>query len=132
MARRVVVRLAIVLVGLAAVLGGIFAWKYGAGTQAHGPGAGSQVATEIAGTVAAIRFRSGSRADAGALLVELDDSVDQVELAELKAALELAEQDFARAETLIAEGTIPRSRYDEAKGERDRARERSAGSRSAS
>jgi len=155
MARRVVVRLAIVLVGLVAVLGGIFAWKYGAGTQAQGPGAGPQVATvaaaevsverwrreldavgsvspvngvdvttEIAGTVAAIRFRSGSRADAGELLVELDDSVDQAELAELKAALELAEQDFARAETLIAEGTIPRSRYDEAKAELDRARAR--------
>ncbi len=85
---------------------------------------GIDISPEIAGIVAAIRFRSGSRAGADELLVELDDSVDQAELAELKAALQLAKQDFARTEALLADGTAPPSRYDEAKAELDRARAR--------
>ncbi|OGT21005.1 MAG: efflux transporter periplasmic adaptor subunit [Gammaproteobacteria bacterium RBG_16_57_12] len=125
-------RLAIMIVVLLLIFGGIFGWKAYTGRQmaaqfkAPPPPAtvasaevqaevwqsslqavGSLVATqdidvttEVAGQVSAIPLRSGEYVKAGELLLELDDSVDQAELAGLQAEFKLAELNFARMDRL--------------------------------
>lgn len=73
------------------------------------------VTNEIAGKVAAVLFESGDRVEDGQVLVRLDDSTDRAELAGLEAELRLAELQFERSERLLADRTLSRSDYDEAR-----------------
>lgn len=72
------------------------------------------VTTEVAGQVESIRFESGAHVGAGDVLVTLEASIDEAELAGLEAALELTELQFARARKLRRERTMSEAQYDEA------------------
>jgi membrane fusion protein (multidrug efflux system) len=67
---------------------------------------GILVTTEVAGIVSAIHFESGQPVEAGTLLLQLDDSVDQAELSGITAEQRLAELQFKRREGLLESKTI--------------------------
>jgi membrane fusion protein (multidrug efflux system) len=76
---------------------------------------GILVTTEVAGKVSEIRFESGQQVEAGTMLLQIDDSVDQAELAGIVAERRLAELQHKRREELLGNKTISRSDVDEAR-----------------
>jgi len=76
---------------------------------------GIEVTTEVAGKVSAIRFESGQQVEAGTLLLELDDSVDEAEIKGMIAERRLAELQYKRRDELLETKTISRSDVDEAR-----------------
>lgn len=82
---------------------------------------GTAVTTEVAGLVSDIKFESGTYAEQGQLLLQLDDSIDQAALEALRAERRLAEIKFKRAEDLLKRKVISRSEYDEARASFDAA-----------
>lgn len=76
---------------------------------------GILVTTEVAGNVSAIHFESGQRVEAGTLLLEIDDSVEQAELEGIDAERRLADLQFKRREGLLESNTISHSDVDEAR-----------------
>ena len=82
---------------------------------------GVAVAPQIGGVVVAIHFDSGDDVEAGAALVDLDDSVEQADLANGLAQLKNADVTLERAERLIASGNAPQSTVDAAIAARDSA-----------
>jgi len=76
---------------------------------------GILVTTEVAGKVSEINFESGQQVEAGTLLLQLDDSVDQAELQGIVAERRLAELQFKRREELLETKTISNSDVDEAR-----------------
>jgi RND family efflux transporter MFP subunit len=71
--------------------------------------------------VTTIHFESGDDVAAGALLVNLDDSVEQADLANGVAQLKNANVTLERAQRLIASGNTPQSTVDAAVAARDSA-----------
>lgn len=69
---------------------------------------------EIAGRIASINFKEGEPVEAGQVLVSLDDSTHQAELADARAALKLAESNFRRLDELFKKGSITARERDEA------------------
>ena len=82
---------------------------------------GVAVAPQVGGVVVAIHFESGDDVEAGAALVDLDDSVEQADLANGLAQLKNANVTLERAERLIASGNAPQSTVDAAIAARDSA-----------
>jgi membrane fusion protein (multidrug efflux system) len=82
---------------------------------------GVDVATQVDGIVRAIRFRSGEEVLAGAVLVELDDSVEQADLKSAMAELRKTTLEFERQRELLARGNTPRANFDTAQAQRDTA-----------
>jgi RND family efflux transporter MFP subunit len=82
---------------------------------------GVAIAPQIGGVVVAIHFDSGDDVAAGAALVDLDDSVEQADLANGLAQLRNANVSLDRAKTLIASGNTPQSTVDAAIATRDSA-----------
>lgn len=76
---------------------------------------GILVTNEVAGKVSEIRFESGQRVNAGDVLLQLEDSVDQADLAGLLAERRLAELQYRRRANLLKDQSVSRSEYDEAK-----------------
>jgi membrane fusion protein (multidrug efflux system) len=76
---------------------------------------GILVTTEVAGNVSAIHFESGQQVEAGTLLLEIDDSVEQAELEGLVAERRLADLQYKRREGLLESKTISHSDVDEAR-----------------
>lgn len=68
---------------------------------------------EIPGKVTKMGFREGDRAKAGAVLIELDRSILTAEMEQAKTALELAEGNYHRAETLAKQGNATARARDE-------------------
>ena len=75
--------------------------------------AGIDISKEVAGTVKAYHFQSGSRVKRGQLLIELDSSTDEADLDRLKAAQWLAQVKFDRSKQLIGKKMTSQSEYDE-------------------
>ncbi len=69
---------------------------------------------EIAGKVVRVGFREGERVKAGTVLIELDRSILAAEQQQAKAALELAELNYRRADTLSKQGIGTTRSRDEA------------------
>ncbi len=69
---------------------------------------------EIAGRIASINFNEGEPAEAGQVLVSLDDSTHQAEQADARAALKLAESNFRRLDELFTKGSTTARERDEA------------------
>lgn len=69
---------------------------------------------EIAGRVEAISFEEGGRAEAGDLLVKLDDDSRAAELKKAEANLNLSRRNFDRADELYRRQNLPVSSRDEA------------------
>jgi membrane fusion protein (multidrug efflux system) len=76
---------------------------------------GILVTTEVAGNVSAIHFKSGQQVEAGTLLLEIEDSVEQAELEGLVAERRLADLQYKRREGLLESRTISPSDVDEAR-----------------
>jgi len=76
---------------------------------------GIPVTTEVAGKVSEIHFESGQQVESGTLLLQLDESVDQAELAGIVAERRLADLQYKRREGLLDTKTISRSDVDEAR-----------------
>jgi len=87
---------------------------------------GIEVTSEVAGQVSAIHFRSGQPVKRGELLLQLDDSVDQADLAGLQAEQYLAQLQFERNARLVKERSVSRAEYDNARANLEAARARVA------
>lgn len=72
------------------------------------------VKTELEGTVRRIAFESGTTVAEGAVLVELDTSVESAQLTGLEAQAKLAEINLTRTRDLRANGTSTQSDLDSA------------------
>lgn len=73
---------------------------------------GVDVAAEVGGIVREIGFRSGRDARAGDLLVQLDDSIEQADLKNYDAQLELARINADRDRSLIKTRAISKTEFD--------------------
>jgi RND family efflux transporter MFP subunit len=82
---------------------------------------GVAIAPQAAGDVAAIHFESGDDVGVGALLINIDDSVEQADLANGLAQLKNAEATLTRQKTLVVQGNTPQSTVDTAVATRDSA-----------
>ena len=82
---------------------------------------GVVIAPQTAGVVTAKHFESGDDVDEGALLINIDDSVEQADLANGLAQLKNADATLARQKTLVAQGNTPQSTVDTALATRDSA-----------
>ena len=78
---------------------------------------GAELSMEMGGIVRAVHFENGQAVEAGQRLVELDTRVDLAELAQLQAALELAEQEQARLQRLVEQRSVSRAELDRAASE---------------
>ena len=86
------------------------------------PVSGAELSVELGGIVRSIHFENGQSVEAGQRLVSLDTRVDEAELAQLQAALRLAELELARQERLFNQQSISRSVLERAESEADQAR----------
>jgi membrane fusion protein, multidrug efflux system len=82
---------------------------------------GIMIAPQAPGVVTAIHFESASDVKEGDLLINIDDSVDQADLANGLAQLKNTEATLARQKTLVAGGNTPQSNLDSALAARDSA-----------
>lgn len=83
---------------------------------------GAELATEVGGIVREVAFANGQRVQAGDLLVRLDTSTDEAELASLEAALRLSEQELERQQRLFGQQSISRAELDQRQSQADQAR----------
>lgn len=83
---------------------------------------GIDVTTEVAGQVESLAFQSGQEVEKGDLLLQLDDSVDQADLAGLIAERRLAEVQYERASKLYKDNSMSQADFDEARANLDNAR----------
>ena len=82
---------------------------------------GVAIAPQAAGVVTAIHFESGDDVDAGAPLINIDDLVEQADLANSRAQLTNADETLARQKMLVVKGNTPQSSVDTALATRDSA-----------
>ena len=68
---------------------------------------------EVAGRIARFGFVEGQPVKAGAVLVQLDDSVQAAQLARAKATLALAQSDFQRRTELLQKQLISQTEFDQ-------------------
>jgi RND family efflux transporter MFP subunit len=82
---------------------------------------GVVIAPQAAGVVTGKHFESGDDVEADTLLINIDDSVEQADLANGLAQLKNAEATLARQKTLVVQGNTPQSTVDTAIATRDSA-----------
>ncbi|MBN9460895.1 MAG: efflux RND transporter periplasmic adaptor subunit [Burkholderiales bacterium] len=78
------------------------------------------LASEVAGRITAISFEPGQRVKTGTVLVQLDDSTEQADLAAARAGAAFAEQQWKRAGELASTGATSREVLQQRQSERDR------------
>ena len=83
---------------------------------------GVELTSESSGEVTAIRFDSGDQVQEGALLIVLNDQVEQASRRSQIATLELADILFRRDRTLMDKGSIPETQFDRSRADLERAR----------
>jgi len=76
---------------------------------------GVDVSAEVSGKVREIHFESGEPVEAGALLLQLDDSIEQAEVQGLVAEEGLGRLEFERAAQLVRDKLGSQADYDRAK-----------------
>ncbi len=74
---------------------------------------GVAVANDAPGIVSRLHFESGDTVKQGAILVELDTSVERAQLASLRARRELAEISMNRSRALVTSGAVAQSQVDQ-------------------
>jgi multidrug efflux system membrane fusion protein len=77
------------------------------------------LSSEVSGRVAMIGFEPGQRVKAGAVLLRLDDAVEQADLAAAHAGAVFARQRLERASELAASGAVSRETLQQRQAERD-------------
>ncbi|MGD2075105.1 MAG: efflux RND transporter periplasmic adaptor subunit [Gammaproteobacteria bacterium] len=75
------------------------------------------VTTEVPGQVKEILFESGHQVEAGDIILQLDDSVDEADLEGLIAQRNLARLQFERARKLVKERSVSQSEYDQSRAQ---------------
>lgn len=90
---------------------------------------GVTVTTEVPGTVKRIAFDSGDMVKAGEVLVEMEASIDQAQLASAVAELDLAKMTAGRSKELSDRGSLARAAFDQDQAVLDAAVARVAGLR---
>jgi len=75
---------------------------------------GVTISADLPGTVDRIAFESGTAAERGDVLAELDTQQERAQLAAVEAQLELAKLNFARMDGLLKEKVISRAEFDQA------------------
>ena len=80
---------------------------------------GIMIAPQAAGVISALHLESGGDVKAGDLLISIDNSVEQADLANGLAQLKNAEATLARQKMLVAGGNTPQSTVDQALAARD-------------
>ena len=83
---------------------------------------GIELTSETSGEVTEIAFKSGEAIAKGQLLVVLNDEVEVASRRSQVASLELAEILFERDTKLLAQKSIPQSRYDQSRADLERAK----------
>lgn len=73
---------------------------------------GVDIASQAAGIVTKINFRSGQQVSKGTLLIKLDDRIEQAELKNNQAQLKLSQLNFQRQEKLFKKGAASSSSLD--------------------
>jgi len=81
------------------------------------PVQGVTVSADLPGIVERIAFESGGSVHEGDLLVKLDTSQEEAQLAAVEADRDLARLNFERLQGLVDEGAISRADYDKAAAE---------------
>jgi membrane fusion protein (multidrug efflux system) len=79
------------------------------------------VTTEVPGQVEKILFESGHFVEAGDVILQLDDSVDEADLEGLVAQRKLARLQFERARKLVKERSVSQSEFDQSRAQLDSA-----------
>src|SRR5688500_10164365 len=74
---------------------------------------GVTVTTEVPGTVKKIAFESGDMVKAGEVLVELESSIEQAQLASAVAELDLAKMTAERSKALADRGSLAKAALDQ-------------------
>jgi membrane fusion protein (multidrug efflux system) len=74
-----------------------------------------QIAPEIAGRIAEIRFEEGEPVNKGDILVRLDDALAQADLSDTEARFNFQKANFERAESLSRTRNIAERAHDEAR-----------------
>jgi membrane fusion protein (multidrug efflux system) len=82
---------------------------------------GIDVAPQIGGVIRAFHFDSGQDVEKGALLIQIDDAVEQADLKANLATLQNAELALERQRQLITGGSTTRSTLDTTQSQRDAA-----------
>ena len=82
---------------------------------------GTMVSAEVEGVVRAIEFEPGATVQAGAVLVRLDDAVEQAQLRSAQADAVLAQQSLQRARKLVVQKALSVADFDAAEAEKKRA-----------
>ena len=80
---------------------------------------GVLVTTEVAGKVQDILFDFGQQVEAGDVILQLDDSVDQADLEGLIAQRTLAKLQFERSKKLLKDRSVSQSEYDQTRAQLD-------------
>ncbi len=78
---------------------------------------GTTLCNELAGTVTKIAFESGAQVKKGDLLVQIDASAEEAQLASAKAGAELADTNLKRAQDLRAQNSNSQSDLDSAEAQ---------------
>lgn len=82
---------------------------------------GIDVAPQVGGVIDTVHFESGQDVEAGAPLIEIDDSVEEADLQSARATLKRANLDLERQRDLLQRGNTPKASYDAAIASRDTA-----------
>ncbi len=85
---------------------------------------GVTVAAEIPGKVVEIRFKSGETVREGELLVRLDTNIEEAQLKEAEAAVDLARINLERARDLLKRNSMAKAGFDSAQSAYRQARAR--------
>ncbi len=73
---------------------------------------GVEVSPEVDGMVTAIRFEAGQQVEAGEVLIQLDDAIEQSTLVLYQAQLGLAQSNLERARSLFQRGNLSQAELD--------------------
>jgi membrane fusion protein (multidrug efflux system) len=83
---------------------------------------GVEVTSEVAGIITAIAFQPGQEVETGALLIQLDDTIDKARFAALQAQEKLARLQFERQKALASRDIASKESLDEVTAELQRLR----------
>lgn len=78
-----------------------------------------QVASEASGRIQQIYFQSGQYVNAGQLLIQLNDDIEQAEIVQLKAKLKLNEAVYQRGQALLKINAVAKEEVENAQANRD-------------
>ncbi len=83
---------------------------------------GVDLGVEAGGIVKEIAFKANDRVEEGQLLVQIDDRIEQADVAAAQASLDLSQETLQRVETLRTRGIAPVSDLDAARADTTNAR----------